>query len=147
MTEEELRVKILGIIHDSDVDITVGEDLHKLTTDIAATAIEHFKTVHSKALAAHCECLGMNAENCIAACVDATPPYKDAHYYKTMQKWGLIDKKGEPTISPAGYTFHTNDSCVLKGSRKQLTMRRNYVEETNVNVVNNFSTIHNADRG
>ena len=54
--------------------------------------------IHSRSLACHCECLGMNAENCIAACVDATPPYKDAHYYKTMQKWGLIDEKGEPTI-------------------------------------------------
>ncbi len=53
--------------------------------------------LHVRALSCHCECLGMNAENMIAACADSTPPYIDSHYYKVMQKWGLIGPKGEPT--------------------------------------------------
>lgn len=54
--------------------------------------------LHIKALSCHCECLGMNAENCLAACNDAAPPYNDTQYYEVMQKWGLIDKDGKPAI-------------------------------------------------
>jgi len=54
--------------------------------------------LHARALACHCECLGMNAENSMAVCGNYPPPYNDAAYYSVMQKWGLINEKGEPTI-------------------------------------------------
>lgn len=50
---------------------------------------------HTKALACHCECLRMNAENAIAVCENRKPPYSDAHYYAVMKQWNLIDEKGE----------------------------------------------------
>lgn len=54
--------------------------------------------LHVRALACHCECMGMNAENFSAVNAGGPDiPYSDAHYYQTMQKWGLIDDKGEPT--------------------------------------------------
>jgi len=46
--------------------------------------------LHARALAAHCECLGMNAENMWAAIANASPVYKSEHYYEILQKWGLI---------------------------------------------------------
>lgn len=55
-------------------------------------------SIHSHALAAHCECLGMNAENCAAALINLAPPYNDNHYLQVMKKWGLINEKGEPLI-------------------------------------------------
>ena len=54
--------------------------------------------LHIKALSAHCECLGMNAENMIAACTDKFPPYSDDAYLKVMQKWELMDELGKPII-------------------------------------------------
>ena len=65
-----------------------------------ATMVAHIKLmeIHSRALAAHCKCLGMNAENCCAASLNYTPPYNDDHYLTVMKKWGLINEKGEPMI-------------------------------------------------
>jgi hypothetical protein len=40
----------------------------------------------------------MNAENCISACENGVPPFTNAHYIEAIQKWGLIDEKGKPTI-------------------------------------------------
>lgn len=54
--------------------------------------------IHSRALAAHCECLAMNAENCMAANIGNQIPYTDMHYFKVMEKWKLINEKGEPLI-------------------------------------------------
>ena len=54
--------------------------------------------IHAKALACHCECLGMNAENMWAACANKTPPYGEGAYTHVMQKWGLINEEGEPII-------------------------------------------------
>jgi len=53
---------------------------------------------HSRALAAHCECLAMNAENMWAAIVNESPRYLEKDYVKLMVKWGLIDEKGNPLI-------------------------------------------------
>ena len=52
--------------------------------------------LHTRAIACHCECLGMNAENSLAVCNNHTPPYNDISYDQVMQKWGLIDKQGNP---------------------------------------------------
>jgi len=54
--------------------------------------------LHSRALACHCECLGMNAENSWAVCANTTPPYSMQHYQNAMLKWGLTNEKGEPII-------------------------------------------------
>lgn len=75
------------------------EDLH--LTEISFRALqshEYMLSVHSKAIACHCECLGMNAENSNAVCEGRRPPYADVHYMTVMQKWGLIDKDCKPII-------------------------------------------------
>jgi len=54
--------------------------------------------LHARALACHCECLGMNAENCVAACNDTKPPFRNNNYVFTLHKWGLTNEKGEPLI-------------------------------------------------
>lgn len=54
--------------------------------------------IHARTLACHCECLGMNAENAMAVCGNYTPPYAEGAYYSVMQKWGLIDEKGNSLI-------------------------------------------------
>jgi len=68
--------------------------------DMQATMTAHIAVTYFniRAMACHCECLGMNGENCAAACADRTPPYQDVHYMQTMQKWGLITEKGEPIV-------------------------------------------------
>jgi len=66
--------------------------------ELAELAIEYFRSIHSSALAAHCECLGMNAENMWAAIANSNPVYTSKHYFEMMQKWGLVDEKGEPLI-------------------------------------------------
>lgn len=96
---EELRKKIVFALQDDEtLDLTVGTNVKSITLKITEIAIEHFHTIHSKALACHCECLGMNAENSIAVCNNYTPPYRDADYFSTTQKWGLTNEKGEPII-------------------------------------------------
>jgi len=55
-------------------------------------------TLHSRALACHCECLGMNAENCQRASLGQAIAYSDDSYLACMNKWGLITEKGEPLI-------------------------------------------------
>jgi len=97
VTENDLRTKILSKLHEEG-EIIVGHDIGKLSTELASMAIEYFRTIHSKALACHCECLGMNAENAMAVCGNLAPPYDDAAYFRVMQKWGLLNDKGEPQI-------------------------------------------------
>ena len=55
-------------------------------------------TLHVRALACHCECLGMNAENCQRAILGQPIAYLDGDYYSVMNKWGLTNEKGESTI-------------------------------------------------
>jgi hypothetical protein len=54
--------------------------------------------IHARALAAHCECLGMNAENSYAVCLNERPPHTELHYHQVLYKWGLVNEKGEPLI-------------------------------------------------
>lgn len=74
------------------------EDVFDEVSQATFKAHTYMLALHTKALACHCECLGMNAENSWAICRDFAPPYTDVHYSKVMQKWGLIDEKGEPTL-------------------------------------------------
>jgi len=78
--------------------------MNKEITISAATqavfeAHEFAMDVHSKALACHCECLGMNAENTYAACLGKPIVYNDDSYIAAMKKWGLIGESGEPIIT------------------------------------------------
>ena len=73
-------------------ELQLGETQATVTAHIALLAI------HIKALACHCECLGMNAENSSAICQDRNPPFDSISYDTVMQKWGLTNEKGEPTI-------------------------------------------------
>lgn len=59
---------------------------------------EKVMMLHVKALAAHCECLAMNASNCIAALTNVTPPYGDHEYNEVLKKWGLVDEGCKPLI-------------------------------------------------
>lgn len=54
--------------------------------------------IHSRALAAHCECLAMNAEDCAAIVMGSTPPYTAINYAKVLEKWKIIDEEGKPLI-------------------------------------------------
>jgi hypothetical protein len=54
--------------------------------------------LHIKALAAHCECLGMNAENCQRAILGQSIAYRDDAFLNVMFKWGLTTEKGDPII-------------------------------------------------
>ena len=69
------------------------EDLHYYLASLS-----NMLELHGRAIACHCECLGMNAENALAVCGNYTPPYNDEAYFKVMQKWGLSDEKGNPII-------------------------------------------------
>ena len=54
--------------------------------------------LHYQALACHCECLGMNAENSIAVCMNTTPPYTENEYFEVMKKWGLRTESGDRNL-------------------------------------------------
>ena len=54
--------------------------------------------IHSRALACHSECLGMDAENSWAVCNDNALPYNDKCYKDVMEKWGMMDEEGKPII-------------------------------------------------
>lgn len=77
--------------------------LKSAASDSAMIALNNFAHMqmlwlHSRALSAHCECLGMNAENMWAAIANTNPVYKSEHYFEILQKWGLVDEKGESII-------------------------------------------------
>lgn len=55
-------------------------------------------SLHTRALACHCECLGMNAENCQRAMLGQAIAYPDKEYIACMRKWGLVTKEGKSTL-------------------------------------------------
>ena len=64
----------------------------------AAHAQMQIHELHARAIACHCECLGMNAENSIAACKGQELLNNDINYQFVMNKWGLTDKDGKVII-------------------------------------------------
>ena len=44
---------------------------------------KNWKEIHARAMCAHSECLGLNSTH---------------HFGEILQKWGLVDEKGEPTF-------------------------------------------------
>ena len=73
-------------------ELQLGETQAIVTAHITMLAI------HIKAIACHCECLGMNAENSMAVCDGKVPPNNIGVYHSVMQKWELVNEKGEPII-------------------------------------------------
>ena len=72
-----------------------------IAEEVAKVKKESFVKIfdlHIRALSCHCECLGMNAENCIAACIGGKIPFSESDYRGVMQKWELIESKGKPII-------------------------------------------------
>ena len=65
---------------------------------IETPSLYNIMNLHARALACHCECLGMNAENSLAVCQGKTPPYNVEAYHVVIQKWGLANEKGESMI-------------------------------------------------
>jgi len=65
---------------------------------LAAEAQMKMFDIHARAIAALCECLGMNAENMLSAMQAGRAQFDDSEYQKVMSKWELIDEKGEPLI-------------------------------------------------
>ena len=87
--------EIVQIMFDKLENTTeTGEDKQTIVETAHVILLE----VHSRALSAHCECLGMNAKNCHYASVGRRPPYDDKDYLNTMQKWGIVDKEGKPSV-------------------------------------------------
>jgi hypothetical protein len=73
-----------------------------ITLDEVARAVfkEHddVMRLHFRAIACHCECLGMNAENSWAVCNNSPILFAQDQYNEVMKKWGLINEKSEPNI-------------------------------------------------
>lgn len=89
MKAEDLFPKIGG---------TLGSIVAEEVAKQREQGIEKIFDLHTRALACHCECLGMNAENSLAVCQNRQVPYSNAVYFDVMKKWKLINGEGEPTI-------------------------------------------------
>ena len=64
----------------------------------AAHAQMQIHELHARAIACHCECMGMEAENAIVAFDGCAPPYDIESFNAVMRKWGLTDKDGKVII-------------------------------------------------
>jgi hypothetical protein len=85
------------MIEDLHLSIPKSSDQGVLNAKITACHID-LLDIHSRALAAHCECLAMNADNCVSASLGAKIQYTEVDYYKVLKKWSIIDEKGQPLI-------------------------------------------------
>jgi hypothetical protein len=85
------------ILYDMQTSI---DDICDRDALIAASTLCHSQLleIHARALAAHCECLAMNADNCVSASLGAKIQYTEVDYYKVLKKWSIIDEKGQPLI-------------------------------------------------
>ena len=77
---------------------SVDPGIMKTAQALATTAQLQIYDLNARTIACQCECLGMNADNCISATQNIVPPYGDAEYKECMIKWKLIDKDGKPII-------------------------------------------------
>jgi hypothetical protein len=90
-------MKGIDIINISQYEV---EESSCKETIIAASTLCHSQLleIHSRALAAHCECLAMNSDNCVSASLGAKIQYTEVDYYNVLKKWSIIDEKGKPLI-------------------------------------------------
>lgn len=54
--------------------------------------------MHSRALACHCECMGMEVENGFALAEGKKLLHSYKRFKVVMTKWGLIDEDNQPKI-------------------------------------------------
>jgi hypothetical protein len=80
------------------VDDTGGKAMRNKIQIAAAEAQMKIHDLHSRAIACHCECMGMNAENCIAASINQSPLYGYGDYSGVLTKWGLVDDDNKSII-------------------------------------------------
>ena len=59
---------------------------------------EEIISLNARAMCAHSECLGLNSTNFWCIVQDQAPIYDTRHFGEILQKWGLVDEKGEPTF-------------------------------------------------
>ena len=64
----------------------------------AAHAQMQIHELHARAIACHCECMGMNADNQVAMCSGGVPAYSVLDFNAAMFKWGLTDEEGKVII-------------------------------------------------
>ena len=65
---------------------------------MAAKAQMEIYDIHARATGCHCECMGMNADNCNAATNGLPVPYDQSMFHEVMTKWGIVDTDGKPII-------------------------------------------------
>ena len=58
-------------------------------------ALAEIINLNDRAIACQCECLGMNAENFLNISFSTPPTFKREHFNKIMQKYGILNEKGE----------------------------------------------------
>ena len=80
------------------VDEQGGEPLRSKVQVAATIAQLKIYDINSRVMGCHCESMGMNAENMLAAIANKKPPYGDEHYKECAQRWGLVDETGKPKI-------------------------------------------------
>jgi hypothetical protein len=86
------------ILLDAETDRRSFDYCEPETTRITMTAHSALLELHARALACHCECLGMNAENVQRAMLNQSPAYSEDAYLDSMKRWGLININAEPII-------------------------------------------------
>jgi hypothetical protein len=79
-------------------NIEANVDKVILATNVVNIASTEVMEIHSRALAAHCECLTMSSENDSRLFRNIPVYYTDSDFLSVMVKWGLIDEKREPLI-------------------------------------------------
>jgi len=81
------------VIAEAKISTTI-EGINILTISGHTSLLE----IHARALACHCECLGMNAENSQRAMLGQSMAYADDAYLDCLKKWGLVTEKYKPNI-------------------------------------------------
>ena len=66
---------------------------------MAAKAQMEIYDIHSRAIACHCECMGMDIENGFAISEGRKkPPFGQQEFNSILIKWGLINEGNNPII-------------------------------------------------
>lgn len=81
-------------VPETDIPKLIAEEVSRQVENSIARALNS----HTKALACHCECLAFNSANMAAAIQNGGAIYGEDVYWQVMQKWGLVNEKGEPLI-------------------------------------------------
>lgn len=93
--------EVKALIHEklgAACEVFLNETDRGLFVDYIQTAFLHKSALnrHIAALACFCECAGMSAMNEARKAEGCAPAYPDVPFFAVMQKWGLINEKGEP---------------------------------------------------